>query len=220
MDLYICYMAAIEKKIIYSYSFWSPPIETFALLNQSGSKLCIEAQENYQKRSWRNRTIIMGPQGRQLLSVPLKKGKNNKMPIRSVKISQDEDWKRLHLKTIQNNYQSAPYFDHYFPKVVEQYQKNYRFLWNWNLDWIHFWKENLDFRFRVEKTDTFGSPEGAFKANDEKERNSLELHCMKSFWYPQVFEEEHGFAKNVSIMDMLFCTGPETRSYLNDFFYF
>ncbi|NBB88666.1 MAG: hypothetical protein GVX96_02615, partial [Bacteroidetes bacterium] len=149
-------MSAREKSVIYSYSFWCPPIEFFALLYGSNSILCLEAHENYQKRSWRNRSIIMGPQGTQLLSVPLEKGKNNKMPIQSVRIAKGEEWKKQHLKSIYNNYKSAPYFDHYFPKIEDQYQKKQLLLWNWNLDWIYFWKENLGFYFSVEHTSTFG----------------------------------------------------------------
>ncbi|NRB63070.1 MAG: WbqC family protein [Saprospiraceae bacterium] len=32
--------------------------------------------------------------------------------------------------------------------------------------------------------------------------------------YPQVFQEKHGFSPNLSILDLLFCTGPEALSVL------
>ena len=32
--------------------------------------------------------------------------------------------------------------------------------------------------------------------------------------YVQVFEERHGFLPNLSILDLLFCTGPEAIIYL------
>ncbi len=32
--------------------------------------------------------------------------------------------------------------------------------------------------------------------------------------YVQVFAEKHGFLPNLSILDLLFCTGPEAINYL------
>ena len=41
----------------------------------------LEAQENYQKGSYRNRCHILGANGLQRLSIPLVKGKNNQQNI-------------------------------------------------------------------------------------------------------------------------------------------
>ena len=58
-----------------------PPISSFWLMNKV-EKIIMEHSENYQKKSTRNRAKIMGVNGIDILSVPLKKGKNNRMPIK------------------------------------------------------------------------------------------------------------------------------------------
>ena len=211
-------MGSETKTTFFSYSFWCPPLYVFALLNLSPSTLFIEAHENYQKRSWRNRAQIIGPHGLQKLSIPLEKGKNNKMPIQSVRISNEEDWQTHHLRTIQTNYQSAPYFEHYFPLVENLYSKDYIHLWDWNWTWTQFWIQNLDFPVQLSHTLQFGQPEGSIDIMSSRLHQNINQKLNNSFWYPQVFEDELGFIREVSIMDALFCAGPETRSYLKTYF--
>lgn len=202
----------------YSYSFWCPPLHVFALLNLGSSTLFVEAHENYQKRSWRNRAKILGPQGPQNLSIPLEKGKNNKMPIQSVRIANSEEWQNSHLRAIRTNYQSAPYFEHYFPLLENLYLEKYTYLWDWNWKWTLFWIQTLDFPVQLEYTSQFGQPEGSIDITSKQTHQRIKNELNTSFWYPQVFEEQLGFIREVSILDALFCAGPETRSYLKTYF--
>ncbi|MFT6000059.1 MAG: hypothetical protein ACI81P_002519, partial [Neolewinella sp.] len=63
-----------------------PPAHWFVTAGQCGAWYT-EAHENYQKGGWRNRCQIAGPNGVQLLSIPLEKGKHQKKPIQEVRIS-------------------------------------------------------------------------------------------------------------------------------------
>ena len=58
--------------------------------------IVLEAHENYQKGSYRNRCHILGANGLQRLSLPLAKGKNNQLNIREVQLSHEQDWPRQH----------------------------------------------------------------------------------------------------------------------------
>ncbi len=202
----------------HSFTFWCPPLYVFAILNHDPGSLQIEAHENYQKRSWRNRATIISSNGKHTLSIPLERGKNNKMPIRSVRISNSGDWKTKHLRTLKTNYRSAPYFDHYFPKIKDLYAKEYTFLWDWNWEWMQFWIKTLDFSIKVDKTANFGGIKKSFHIMNSKNKPYIANNLNPEFWYPQVYEEKWGFIRSVSIIDALFCAGPETRSYLNSFF--
>jgi len=211
-------MQEIEINSLYSYSFWCPPIYVFAVLSQSKCNLILEKHENYQKRSWRNRTTLIGPQGIQHLSVPLRKGKNNKMLITSVRISNEENWKQDHLRGIQACYQSAPYFEHYFPLVEDIYQMEWSYLWNWNMRWIQFWIQTLGFQTNLLFTSDFGKPENTLHLLSKENKGKILNNRSDKFWYPQVFEDELGFRSDVSMLDALFCAGPETKTYFKTFF--
>lgn len=78
------------------------------------SGLRIEAQENYNKGSFRNKTIIKSNQGSRYLNVPLQQGKHRGEPIQEVRISFDESWKQNLEKTLQSEYGKYPYFEIYF----------------------------------------------------------------------------------------------------------
>lgn len=154
----------------------------------------LEAQEHYQKGSWRNRCEIAGPNGRQLLSIPLVKGKNSRMPIRDVRIAYDEPWQRSHWRSIVTAYGSSPYFDHYADALRPFYEKPQPFLFDFNLALMEFvllgkmgWKGQLRLSETYHPAVVTDAPE------------------LKR--YPQVFEEKFGFLPDLSVLDLLFCVG-------------
>ena len=83
----------------------------------------IEQHEHYQKGSYRNRCHIAGVNGILRLSVPLKSGKNQKMPVRKVRISYDEPWQAHHWTSIRSAYGNAPYFEHYADQIAPFFQQ-------------------------------------------------------------------------------------------------
>ena len=105
-------------RVFYFTSEYFPCIASFSELMNHDS-IEIQAAEHYQKNSLRNRCYLTGSQGKYLLSVPLVKGKNQQQKIKDVRISYDFDWTTLHLKTISNNYIKSPFFNHYYPAIVQ-----------------------------------------------------------------------------------------------------
>ncbi|NJK84178.1 MAG: WbqC family protein [Saprospiraceae bacterium] len=88
-------------------------------------KVCLEQHENYLKRSYRNRCHLAAANGILRLSIPLEKGKNQQMPIRSVKIAYDEPWQKQHLKSIHTAYGNAPFFNDYMDELAYFYHQHY-----------------------------------------------------------------------------------------------
>lgn len=84
----------------------------------SCSGLWIEAEENYNKGSFRNRVLFRSNQGSRFYTIPLQQGKNHGLPIRKVQISYDEDWKGNLIKTLQTEYGKYPYFEIYFHDLL------------------------------------------------------------------------------------------------------
>jgi hypothetical protein len=74
----------------------------------------------YTRRDWRNRNRIKTAQGSQWLTIPvLVRGKYTQ-PINQTQISQ-ANWAGQHWKQISQHYRAAPYFDHYAPAFAQLY---------------------------------------------------------------------------------------------------
>ncbi len=84
----------------------------------------------FKKNEWQNRNKIKTPQGWQWLTVPVQKKFGLK--INQVKIASEHNWKNKHLKSLELNYQKAPYFQDYFEIVEKIYAKPWQKLLDLN----------------------------------------------------------------------------------------
>ena len=160
-----------------------------------------EAHETYQKGGWRNRCRILTANGPLLLSIPLRGGKHQQMPIREVLIDERTDWRRRHTQTIQSAYGRSPYFEHYGEAVEQLLQQQTVRLWEYNVIITEGIIRLLDLPITFQVTHAFrGAAAGA---------KSVEVTRP----YPQVFTDRFGFVGGLSVLDGLFCLGPELRDY-------
>lgn len=190
-------------------SQYLPPISYFAILLKQPS-IFIEQYENYQKGSYRNRCHIATSNGILRLSIPLEKGKNNQTPIKEVKIYNADNWQIQHWRAIKSAYGKSPYFEFYADELFPFFQKKYDFLLDWNMDLLHFMTENLGLPIDIQLTDNYYKKEDSIidyrnKISPKKENPNL----FQNLHYGQVFEDKHGFLPDLSILDLLFCKGPE-----------
>ena len=79
-----------------------PPIEWMAHYVQQNS-ITLEGQEFYQKQTYRSRALIAGPNGTQILNVPVKRKVRE---IQDCLISYEEDWVKDHVKALESAYGS------------------------------------------------------------------------------------------------------------------
>ena len=197
-----------------------PPIAYFSKFIKY-ENVWIEAQENYQKGSYRNRCYIAGANGLLQLSVPLQKGKNEKQAIRDVKIAYDLSWPNHHWQSIRSAYGRAPYFLHYGEALEKILQQKFTFLFDLNWHLMETIIAFLDLDGNLKMTDSFlkKSKENILVFRDQispKLRLNSKDPFFKSPVYQQVFIEKNGFLDNLSILDLLFCTGPEALLYLEN----
>jgi hypothetical protein len=182
------------NKVLLPTAYLPPIVWCSACWN--AETVVVEACENYQKGSARNRALVVGPNGIQRLSIPLVKGKHQQTDIRAVRIAYDEPWQRHHWRTIQTAYGNAPYFEHYGEGIRQFYNKPYTFLFDYNLAFLEFILiKTMGWKGTLSMSESFSQPSG----------NTLESSAMVR--YPQVFEDKHGFVPNLSVLDLLFCCG-------------
>ena len=198
-----------------------PPIEYFKQLFQF-PHVVIEAHENYQKGSYRNRCHIANSTGIQVLSVPLRKGKNAKQPIREVAIAYDMDWQKQHWQSIRTAYGSAPFWEHYAPQLEPFFLKKWDYLFDLNIAILETFLKILklkntvnvsfstDYEINFTTKEIIDTPSGV-RQDGVDLRNKI-LPNKSDFQgekYAQLFQERTGFLPNLSILDLVFCTGPQ-----------
>ena len=66
------------------------------------SNIQIEQYESYQKMSFRNRCVVAGSNGPVNLSVPLEKGRGQKVLMKDVRISHSANWRVQHWRIRHN----------------------------------------------------------------------------------------------------------------------
>lgn len=176
--------------------------------------IIFEVHDNYQKQTYRNRTCVYSPNGKQLLSVPIKHTrKDGRQQYKSVKITYDFNWQKQHRKTLETIYRSSPFFEFYEDEILPVFQKKHTYLTDLNIETIQLMCNCLQIDFHPEKTSTY--QENIPDALDLRHLSNAKKESVLTFEaYHQVFREKHGFIPNLSILDLLFNEGPNAVSYL------
>jgi len=195
---------------VYLSTAYFPPIQYFCKLLEYNT-IIIEAEEHYQKQSYRNRCRILGPNGAQSLSIPVERGRLREIPIRDIKIDYSMSWQSNHFRSIKTAYRSAPYYEHYMDNLIPLFQTQDKFLFDYNLRIIEQLNASLEINPELIISKSFDkNPEfDDFRdAIHPKKRMQKEDSHFQPKEYMQVFMEKHGFQENLSILDLLMNEGP------------
>jgi len=171
----------------------------------------IEAYDSYQKKSSRNKTSIISANGVLPLTVPLTKGKHQQKPYKEVDIAYHDQWVKGHIRSIRSSYAGSAYFDYYFEAYAELLQSDYEKLWDLNLDILKLTMKFLRLDNTLEFTTAF---EKKYDTVLDFRNQSL-TKSVEAVYYPQVFEYKFGFIPNMSILDLIFNLGPESKDLLS-----
>ena len=188
-----------------------PSIQYFSKLLAYG-RITIEQHENYQKGSYRNRCHLAGANGLQIMSIPLEKGKHQKLPIREVRIAYAQPWHKQHWRTIRSAYANAPFFPYYSEPIQALYEQRPELLFDFNRQLFELICSQLGLQVQISYSTGYREQTDA-TVEDLREMISPKRDRpdpdFRPVPYPQVFTEKHGFLPNLSILDLLFCTGPQ-----------
>ncbi|WP_373519979.1 WbqC family protein [Aquiflexum sp.] len=193
--------------------FYLPPVEYFVLISDH-RELCINGTERYQKQTYRNRAQILLTNKVDTLSIPVLMG-NSKQLYKEIKIDYDQKWKNIHLRGIQSAYGKAPFFEYFFPYLEIVYAKNLTFLFDLNIELLtvclKLLQSNTKLKVVSENVDANNYPDTRGIINAKEGFGSRNI--MTPYPYSQMFGVN--FVPNLSILDLLFCKGPESKDILN-----
>jgi len=184
------------------------PIGYYAFLLQQPNCI-IEYYEHFIKQSIRNRCEIYTANGKLQLTIPKKRQGSSKTKISKIKISYKEAWQKNHWNSIISAYNSSPFFEHYKDKIEPLFKQQETYLIDFNNKLQKIILNFLDIDFEYKNTIKYDHM-GNFTDLREYE---FKIKNMKI--YNQVFMEKNGFISNLSILDLLFNLGPESREYLD-----
>jgi len=185
----------------------------------------IEQYDSYQKQTYRNRCIIATANGLQALTVPVIHDSQfsalSSQLVKDLRISDHNQWRRVHWNALQSAYSESPFFDYYADDLRPFFEQKYEFLVDFNEAIRQKTCELIDIHPSVEYTSSYRLSPIAHHPSPITDYRDI-IHAKhpqpdaefeaKRYW--QVFQHKHGFQPNLSILDLLFCMGPESIFYL------
>ena len=208
----VSYFAAIAEEFTLSYG---------RVVSLVPARLRLEACDNYQKQSYRNRCRIYAAGGVESLTLPVvHEGGTSSLPIREIRVDWSRDWLPRMERAIVSAYESSPYFEYYRDSLFDILESRPEKLFDLNIRLIHYFLGKIGISADIDFTTEYERPgETAPGIRDLRgiihpKRPSI-LQTEKPYW--QVFAAKYGFKSDLSVMDLLFNEGPDSISYLKKF---
>ena len=161
----------------------------YRLFLANPSSVQIEVMESFPKQTYRNRCTITTPDGPLTLSIPVKRA-DSKQLTRDVEISYQQRWQHQHWIALTSAYKRTPYFDYYADFFRPFYEKETKFL--------------VDFNEKIHEVIV------RLMANQAKGEEAKRLLGKNRTTDWQGLDLEPCFGNGQSILDLLFEYGPET----------
>ena len=224
----VSYLAAIAEEM----DGLSNRTDGASSLELTPSVIYIEACENYQKQSYRNRCRFYAADGVQELNIPVvHKGGTHKLPISEIRIDWSKAWLQQHERAIISAYRTSAYFEYYMDEFFAIYSGKPEKLIDLNTSLLRFMLEKLGITADVRFTSEYSREGIILPASGNN--HAKEIHCtdLREVIHPkrpnsiladlklekpyfQVFAQKHGFQSDLSAIDLLFNEGPDSIVYL------
>lgn len=185
-----------------------PTLEFFCAIAKA-DEIVVEQYEHFVKQSYRNHTFINTANGIQKLVIPLS-DKGNRILMKDVKLDTSKNWRNIHWRTLESAYRKAPYYEHYADELQAVLLGQQVFLVDLNyallsmcLNWLGWQKKiSASLSYQTTVADTIDL------------RNQLlskKPYSERIFFRPKPYTQVFGstFVENLSIVDLIFCKGPE-----------
>jgi len=204
-----------------------PPVSWFAAVAKDltlspdrviPSKAVLEACENYQKQSYRNRCRIYTSNGVENLSVPVvHEGGTFRLPVTSIKVEYTTPWILRTERALDSAYLTSAFYEYYRDDIFAILESRPETLWELNLKLIDYLLDKTGIKAEISFSDDFqpGPVADDFREIIHPKRTNTilkDLQLEKPYF--QVFAEKYGFMPDLSVIDLLFNEGPDSILYL------
>jgi WbqC-like protein family len=195
-------------------SQYLPSVEFFCAV-ATANEIQIEMCEHFVKQSYRNHTFINTTNGKIKLTVPLS-NKGNRSIIRDIKIDGSGNWKNNQWRTIESAYRNSPYYEHYVDDLQQTIFTPHIYLVDLNLSLLSLCLNWLRWQKKISSTKVYQ----ANPADCTDLRNVLlskKSYSTRNYYRPAPYTQVFGnnFVGNLSLIDLIFCKGPESTNLLS-----
>jgi hypothetical protein len=190
-----------------------PSLEFFCVI-QPADEIVIEHYEHFVKQSYRSHTFINTANGKEKLVIPLT-GKGNRTLIKDVRIDDTLNWRNTQWRTIESAYRKSPYYEHYVDELRKILFTQHNFLVDLNYAMLSMCLHWLGWQKKISVTiaHNLTLADGADMRNVLLSKKSYNI---RNFYRPVPYTQVFGktFVENVSLVDLIFCKGPEAGNLL------
>ena len=150
-----------------------------------------------------------------MLSVPLTR-QHGKVPFADIRIDYSTRWQNVLWRTIESAYRNSPYYEHYCGDLRKIIYSGTDFIFDLNLRLLSFCLDSLKWSRNLSETSQF---EKMVKEPFSDVRSTIttrNTYIERGFYRPAPYYQVFGssFEDNLSILDLLFCTGPQAGEVL------
>lgn len=193
------------------------PVSYYSAL-AGAERILVEQCDHYHKQTYRNRCRILAANGPIDLVIPVVKHSGHKTPLRDVQIDYTTRWQSNHWRSILSAYNSSPFLEYYIDEFYRFYHQSWKYLIDYNSEIGQVVFGILDWDKRLERTIEYEHrwPEQIDDLRDcfsPKQQRLSELIGQPKT-YTQTFSEKMPFVPDLSIIDLIFNTGPLAKTYL------
>jgi hypothetical protein len=188
------------EALVNPYPLMCLPTSGFMASFLGNSNLTCLLGEHFEKQTARSRFEIAGPNGKQVLSLPIIH-KSSHQTVVEVQIDNAQNWRVKHWRSIETAYNKAPFFEFYAHYFYPLFTHKYHLLAEFNLEAIYAIFKAL----KVKKSLTL---------NLEPSPVLGPIELKQTANYNQVFIEKNGFISHLSVIDLIFNEGPNAMDFL------
>ncbi len=164
----------------------------------------METSARYRRQTLHNRTKLRNADGWQWITVPVGHGQFGGA-LSEIRIQGDPGWRTRHAKALRFNYESAPFYMYYAPRLHAFWAVDWEYLVDATLASVTLMVELMRLPGEV-------SPASGGETADSLSGSRNDQPTRKDIVYSQNFD---GYLPGMSVIDLLMNHGPEAISVLD-----